>query len=120
RLEPWLAIRVVQRDAGAHLRDVRRRMQPVAFHEVHAARTRQRGADMALAAAGDAHHDDRRPCRHQVRLQDAAPEERIDPLRLSTDHGPRAGATLSAAWAWFGKPANQASTVFDSSRRWSE
>src|SRR6185312_7107720 len=113
-------IRVVQRNAGAHLRDVRRRMQPVAFHEVHAERTRQRGADMALAAAGNAHHNDRRPCRHQVRLQDLAPEARIDPSRLSTDHGPRGDATLPAEWAWLGKLANQASTVFDSSRRWSE
>src|SRR6185503_15943763 len=55
RVQPRLAIRVRERDAATHLRDVLRRMERVPLREPPAQPRREERCDGGLPAPGDAH-----------------------------------------------------------------
>jgi len=64
RLQPRLAVVVVERLAGGHLRDVRGRVEVVGVRERDAQPLGDRGPDRRLAGTGHAHHDEQRSLGH--------------------------------------------------------
>ena len=56
--EPGPAVIVGQRGTRCHLRDVRRRMELVGFHETGLSSRRQLRRERGLAGTGNPHHDD--------------------------------------------------------------